>query len=602
MRITNSMMVSSTKININGNKTGVDRLNRQLASQKKIIKPSDDPIIAIRSLRLRSSLSTIDQYYERNIPDTESWMDVTETALVNIKDIVSKCYEQVVYGATDELNNENRLTIQKELKALQEQVYTEGNADYAGRTVFTGYKTNHQLTFTDSADAAKSNYSITEHLSYQNVESNKYYVNQIKDTTTTTLLDPSPVNILQPQEYDIKRLRLSYDNMNKNDAMVTLKYPAQRQITVTDPVTNTSSTETVNVDVAVGFGTDAAGSQQIVLGDHTFTLANGATQPTVEPDDLTLGGTGGTTYTVVDSETGATLGGVSWGSGGLELSIGDGTSFTFRSGSTSEAQAVYQSLSTSTNQEVFLDYEKGELLLSPAMSDMLESKRADIEVSYNKKGFDIGEVRPENFFDCVNNTDPDHPITYQNYDENGDWIVEGIYYNIANKQAMQINTEARDVFDANIYRDMDELIDIVNMAIDSQNAVDSIKQKLDSGLYAQGTPDYIRLSGWLDAANKQLDYAVQNMHDRFSSSITTFQGYLDKVTLAVTDAGSRGERVALTKTRMSVQQTTFEELQSINEDAELSELMIDYSAAYVSYQAALQAAGKIGRMTLLDYI
>lgn len=65
MRVTNNMIMSNTKININGNKTNVNTLNNQMTSQKKISKPSDDPVIAIRALRLRSSLSQINQYYEK---------------------------------------------------------------------------------------------------------------------------------------------------------------------------------------------------------------------------------------------------------------------------------------------------------------------------------------------------------------------------------------------------------------------------------------------------------------------------------------------------------------------------------------------------------
>ena len=77
MRVTNNMIMSNTKININGNKTNVNTLNNQMTSQKKISRPSDDPVIAIRALRLRSSLSQINQYYEKNIPDAEAWLDVT---------------------------------------------------------------------------------------------------------------------------------------------------------------------------------------------------------------------------------------------------------------------------------------------------------------------------------------------------------------------------------------------------------------------------------------------------------------------------------------------------------------------------------------------
>ena len=219
---------------------------------------------------------------------------------------------------------------------------------------------------------------------------------------------------------------------------------------------------------------------------------------------------------------------------------------------------------------------------------------------YDKTGFEEGELRPEYYFNCSRYMKDRDNITYENFDEDGNWLTQGIFYNIAGGQQMQINTEAREVFNSDIRRDLDELIDIVSTAISAQTTVDDIKKKIDSGNY-EGE-DLKKLEEWYDAANKQLDYAKQNMHDTYSSYITKFQGYLDDTNLEITDLGGRGERVALTKSRMGVQQSTFKELKSINEDMDLSDLVINYTAASVAYQCALQAAAKIGKMTLLDFI
>ena len=61
MRITNKMMSGNSLSNINTNKEYLDKLNNQMATEKKITRPSDDPIIAIRALRLRSNLSELTQ-------------------------------------------------------------------------------------------------------------------------------------------------------------------------------------------------------------------------------------------------------------------------------------------------------------------------------------------------------------------------------------------------------------------------------------------------------------------------------------------------------------------------------------------------------------
>ena len=103
MRITNNMIMGNTKTNINSTKVLVDKYNTQMTTQKKISKASEDPVIAIRSLRLSTSLSHLDQYKDNNIPDASSWMDVTETALSNMKSLLTDIRTQCVNGSTDTL-------------------------------------------------------------------------------------------------------------------------------------------------------------------------------------------------------------------------------------------------------------------------------------------------------------------------------------------------------------------------------------------------------------------------------------------------------------------------------------------------------------------
>ena len=72
MRITNTMITNNTKANINSNKLLVDKYNTQMTTQKKIAKASENPVIAIRSLRLSTTMSHINQYVDNNIPDANA--------------------------------------------------------------------------------------------------------------------------------------------------------------------------------------------------------------------------------------------------------------------------------------------------------------------------------------------------------------------------------------------------------------------------------------------------------------------------------------------------------------------------------------------------
>lgn len=621
MRVTNSMIVKRTKTNINNNRSKVDYTNNQMSTQKKITKPSDNPIIAIRSLRLRSTLSTITQYYENNIPDAESWMDCTETALTNMKDLLTDAYSRVVYGATDELETEDRQTILKALQSLQQQIYCEGNADYAGRTVFTGYKTDQNLTFMSNAEAKQEHYEITEKFDYRDVEKKKYYANGFDDTSDENLKNNSPDVF---KEVELNRLRLAYDKITKDGNSLTISYGdvvdtkfEENKITVGVKGGGSITAELeVQKDAVGNVLTDADGNPLMALKQPlTVVQPNSAEGEQYHIHQTSAGTTPPYTYGVYKNEdwdaanNQPKAGAVPAETVNIQVAGDNTKSPVLSAGAGTSAPISYRVTDTTSlrdadykigDNEIVFDHENGELIFSDKVAEVLDSNRADLQLDYDKTGFEEGELRPEYYFNCTRYMKDRDNITYENFDEDGNWLTQGIFYNIAGGQQMQINTEAREVFNSDIRRDLDELIDIVSTAISAQTTVDDIKKKIDSGNY-EGE-DLKKLEEWYDAANKQLDYAKQNMHDTYSSYITKFQGYLDDTNLEITDLGGRGERVALTKSRMGVQQSTFKELKSINEDMDLSDLVINYTAASVAYQCALQAAAKIGKMTLLDFI
>ena len=80
------------------------------------------------------------------------------------------------------------------------------------------------------------------------------------------------------------------------------------------------------------------------------------------------------------------------------------------------------------------------------------------------------------------------------------------------------------------------------------------------------------------------------------------QQYLDDTNIAVTDNGTRGQRLQLIDNRLTEQKTTFKTLQSENEDADIAEVAIQLTASELTYNAALMATGKIMQTSLMNYI
>lgn len=213
MRITNKMMTNNMMYNINKNKNMLNTLDDQYSTGKKIQRPSEDPIVAVRALKLRTNLSELNQYFEKNIPDAMSWMDVTESALKNIKQIVTKINTSCVQGANDPLTAEDRNSISQNLEELKQQIYQEGDTNYAGRYVFTGYKTDTSLIFKDDLKTTdKVSYAITEIFTGADIES----ISKVTGENQLNQYDPANptgTTLNTPSINNTHRIRLSYDKL-----------------------------------------------------------------------------------------------------------------------------------------------------------------------------------------------------------------------------------------------------------------------------------------------------------------------------------------------------------------------------------------------------
>ncbi len=205
--------------NINTNKIYQDRLSTQMSTQKKVNRPSDDPVVAIRALRLRGSVSEVTQYYSKNIPDAESWLNVTEGALTSLTEVLTDMRSQCVKGANGDLTSSDRQIVLEQLRSLGEEVYATGDADYAGRYVFTGYRTGTSLSF-QYDEITK--YAITEQLNSSAIDT----VRMINDGDLSDLnaSNYNTINVKQEDVgyVDVYRMRLAYNNCE--DTVPTINY------------------------------------------------------------------------------------------------------------------------------------------------------------------------------------------------------------------------------------------------------------------------------------------------------------------------------------------------------------------------------------------
>ncbi|MDD6332832.1 MAG: flagellar hook-associated protein FlgL [Clostridia bacterium] len=265
MRITNQMMINSSISNIQVNKNQLNTLSTELSTQKKISKPSDDPIIAIRALRLRSSLDEVTQYLGKNIPDASSWLSVTHDALDEGYNIVSDLYRYCVQGSTDSYSESERNTLAESLQKLVEAFYSEGNVDYAGRYVFTGHATDKPLTYQSDDTAKDVDYTITQNFTRDNLSNKTAYTNAYSNQDILNLNVKTDINgnTVMPNVADVHRIQLAYDEINGSTFSISMGENNTTDITVNADGTLTA-TGTLTADVTQANGTVVQNTVNIV--------------------------------------------------------------------------------------------------------------------------------------------------------------------------------------------------------------------------------------------------------------------------------------------------------------------------------------------------
>ena len=264
MRITNQMMINSTMSNIQVNKNQLNTLDNQLSTQKKIKKPSDDPIIAIRALRLRSSLDQVTQYLDKNIPDASSWLDTTEGALDEAYSILQDLYSYCTQGATDSYSSAERDTIATSLDKLREAYYSQGDVEYAGRYCFTGYMTDIPLNYQSDEAAKDVDYIITQQFNREDLDLKVAYTNfyETDDILNLKYETDAAGNVVTPNIEEVHRVKLAYKDVS--DTIDTKTVDASGNVT-------TTSSQDFKIKV-----TDSAGNVT-PINVNTITNADGRT-------------------------------------------------------------------------------------------------------------------------------------------------------------------------------------------------------------------------------------------------------------------------------------------------------------------------------------
>ncbi|MDL0421343.1 flagellar hook-associated protein FlgL [Caldibacillus thermoamylovorans] len=141
MRVTQSMLSNNMLRNLSNNYNKMGKLQDQLTTQKRITRPSDDPVVAMLGLGYRDSLNKVQQY-SRNISEATNWLDSTDDAISQGVKVLQRIRELTVQASNGTYEEAQRGAIAVEVDQLKEQLETIAQTQVGGKYIFNGENTN----------------------------------------------------------------------------------------------------------------------------------------------------------------------------------------------------------------------------------------------------------------------------------------------------------------------------------------------------------------------------------------------------------------------------------------------------------------------------
>lgn len=506
MRVTNQMVTAGSLRNMQKSMQRVSNLNQQVTTGKKISAPSEDPVIAIRALKLRTTCDQLTQYKSKNIKDAMSWVDTTQSSVQNVYDRLEDVYYYCEQGASDTFQTKDRQTIIDELKALKEAIYQEGGTTYAGRYLFSGYKTETNLVFQDDAAKEGLAYNITEDISPDTIVSKDVVLDGVKPEDLDSIL-AGTTTYEAPTSASVYKMRLAYSGLD-------------------------NGTPTITVTDANGKQTDLVG---MVGGQFTVKqVADNDTYYEVDPD--------GVNYI---PETG-------------EIIFGEN---------------VYNQIKNAEN----------------------------ISVNYDKSQFNVGDLRPEMYFNCVQHKTLQNG-TVQDTNYTVDAKGQPIKYEVNFNQYVTVNAEGKDLIKHDMGNKIEDLANAVQDVLDIENTISKLNNMLEDPQYKNDADAIEQINKMLEGADVELALKKENMQKLFGNNMTNFQNFMEDVSSVQAVVGTTYSKLELIETRVTEQLANFKELKSSNEDVETEEAAIEMYQAELVYESSLATTASVIQKTLLDYL
>lgn len=140
MRVTQGMLTNNMLRNLMNSQQRMNMYMEQLYTGKKISRPSQDPVIAVKGINYRKQVAQVEQY-KRNTGEIHNWMDNSDAALDKATQAMQRIRELAIKASNDHNDREERESIRQEVSQLRDHLSEIANTNVNGKYIFNGTNT-----------------------------------------------------------------------------------------------------------------------------------------------------------------------------------------------------------------------------------------------------------------------------------------------------------------------------------------------------------------------------------------------------------------------------------------------------------------------------
>jgi flagellar hook-associated protein 3 FlgL len=153
MRISTSWAHQAAVNSMLNQQAKLQQTQTQIATGKKLLTPSDDPVAAARVIDLNQNIKITEQY-QSNINTAKDRLSMEDSILKNATDVLQRMNELGIQGLNDTNSPSDRVAIAVEMEELNKQLMGLANTKNAnGEYMFAGFKSTTRPFSQDASNA-----------------------------------------------------------------------------------------------------------------------------------------------------------------------------------------------------------------------------------------------------------------------------------------------------------------------------------------------------------------------------------------------------------------------------------------------------------------